>query len=115
MKGKILKIVLIIIVPIVLLVIAYIGLRVFKKIKPGLYFKFECDQTGDNSVKFYGDNWKARGFVCDGGYIPFGVSLKKQSVDKVLEKMAELNNGQVPTTNSEMKELAKRAVTELTK
>lgn len=104
-----------ILVPIVVLVIAYIGIRAFKKKKPGLYFKYKCDEMGDDSSKFYGDNWKARGFVCDGGYIPFGVSLKKQSVDKVLEKMSELNGGQVPTTNSEMKTLAKNAIEELTK
>lgn len=83
------------------------------KRNPGLYFLKKCDQIGDDSSKFYGENWKARGFVCDGGYIPFGVKIKGKEPAKILEKMSDLNGGIVPRSKSEMKTLANKAVTEL--
>lgn len=110
MKRNTLKVIIFILVPVVLIALWYAVRRYYMKKYPGLIFKYKCDQNGDDSSKFYGDNWKARGFVCDGGYIPFGVKLKNKDVAKILEKMSELNNGKVPASKKEMKELAKKAV-----
>lgn len=113
MKTKAARVIIFILVPIAVIVIWYVCVQIFKKKNPGLRFKYKCDQNRDDSSKFYGDNWKARGFVCDGGYIPFGVKLKNKDVAKILEKMSDISNGKVPTSKKEMKELANKAVEQI--
>jgi len=113
MKKNILKILMFIFVPIVVIVIFYAIIYAYKKKKPGFHFAYKCDQEGDDSSKFFGDNWQARGAVCDGLYIPFGVKLNKKNYVDVLAKMGELY-GQDNTTKKDMKALAKTAVTQTT-
>jgi len=60
---------------------------------PGLGKRCKCDQKGDDTSKFYGDNWKARGAVCDGAYIPTGANLGGLSAAQVLESMSDLTGG----------------------
>ena len=109
MKKAIVKILIFIFVPIVVIVIFYAIISVFKKKKPGLGFVYKCDQDGDDSSKFFGDNWQARGAVCDGLYIPFGVKLKNKKYEDVLAKMGELYAIN-PELKKKMKTLAKTAV-----
>lgn len=108
MKKNIVKLLILIFVPIVLIVIFYAIVTAYKKKKPGLYFKHECESGGKLNSKL--NNWNVTTFICSGAYIPFGVKLNGKDYIKVLEKMKELNNASVPTTEKEMKELAKKAV-----
>jgi len=68
-----------------------------KKKLPGVGVPYKCDQQGDDTVIYRGskgmpDNWKARGAVCDGLYIPDGTNLQGQSTTNVLEWMGEINS-----------------------
>lgn len=85
------------IIAVVLLLLIVIGYFVFFRTKPcnsvaqpGVGYSCKCDQGGDNSIKFYKDNWKARGAVCDGLYIPSGLNLGGQNPVSVLEQMENL-------------------------
>lgn len=113
MKKSIITILIFIFVPLVIIAIVYASTRVYKKKKPGMGFKYKCDQEGDDTSKFFGDNWQARGAVCDGLYVPFGVKLNKKNYVDVLAKMGELN-AQDNTLKKNMKALAKQAVTQIT-
>jgi len=110
MKKGIILILIFIFVPIVFIGIGYVIIRAYNKKHPGLRFKFKCDQEGDDTSKFFGDNWEARGAVCDGLYIPYGVKLNGKDYIKVLAKMGKISNGVVPSKKSEMKTLAKTSV-----
>lgn len=57
---------------------------------PGVGAKCKCDQIGDDTSKFYGSNWRARGAVCDGLYIPSSINLGGQDPLKVLAAMEDL-------------------------
>lgn len=113
MKKNFLKILMFIFVPIVIIVIIYGIIHTYKKKKPGMGFAYKCDEKGDDSSKFFGDNWQARGAVCDGLYVPFGVKLNKKNYVDVLAKMGELY-GQDNTLKKNMKALAKQAVEQTT-
>lgn len=99
-------------VPIFIIALFYAGMKAYQKKKPGLYFKYKCDQTGDDTSKFYGDKWQARGAVCDGLYIPIGVKLEGKNYIDVLAKMGELYASD-NTLKEDMKELAKKAVQQI--
>lgn len=82
-------------------VLAVIGVIIysFRKSKPGVYAPYKCNQQGDDTNIYRGkngmeDNFKARGAVCDGLYIPIGAKLFGQNTTKVLEWMGELYNTQ---------------------
>jgi len=109
MKSKAVKLIIFILVPIVIIIIWYLSVRAYKKKYPGLRFKYKCDQEGDDTSKFFGDNWQARGAVCDGLYIPIGVKLNGKDYVKVLAKMGELASNN-PELKKKMKQLAKTAV-----
>ena len=112
MKNKILMVLMFIFVPIVVIIFFYAIISGFKKIKPGLYFEYKCNESTDLS-KAFGDNVQAKEAVCSGLYIPFGVKLNKKDYIKVLEKMAELNEAD-STLKENMKALAKQAVEQTT-
>lgn len=88
----------------------------FRKAKPGLYAPYKCNQQGDDS-KILQDNWKARGAVCDGMYVPITAKLNGADYVSVLEWMNELvtNGAAKPTNMSEMKTLAELAAIEANK
>lgn len=78
---------------------------------PGVGKRCKCDQTGDDTSKFYGDNWRARGTVCDGGYIPSAVALGGASPVRVLELMGDLSaSAGMPQDKGSLTLLAQRAV-----
>lgn len=62
---------------------------------PGVGKPYKCNQTGDDTEIYFGkngqpDNWKARGAVCDGLFIPNGSNLFGQDTTRVLEWMGEI-------------------------
>lgn len=77
---------------------------------PGVGSSCKCDQGGDNSIKFYGSNWRARGAVCDGLYIPSGLNLGGQSPIAVLEQMENMYTAN-PGVKNNMPQLAVDALT----
>lgn len=95
--------------PIAIILIIYGITYAYKKKKPGMGFKYKCDGKGDDTSKFFGNNWQARGAVCDGLYVPFGVKLNGKDYVDVLAKMGELY-AQDNTLKKKMKTLAKTAV-----
>lgn len=93
---------------VIVIIIAIVAM--FRYIHPGVYWKYKCDMTGDNSRKFYDPNWQARGAVCDGYYIPFGAKLSGANTTRVLEWMSQINNGKpIPTNSKDMIALANQA------
>mgnify|MGYP000308055257 CR=1 FL=1 len=109
---NIVKVLILIFVPIVIIGIVYVSIRAYKKKYPGLHFPYKCDQEGDDSSKFFGENWQARGAVCEGLYIPFGVKIAKKDYVKVLAKMGELY-AQDNKLKENMKSLSKTAVQQI--
>ena len=107
MKKNILKILIFIFVPIVIIAIVYASTAIYKKKKPGLYFKYKCNPKKD--TKLFSDNPKAKDAVCNGLYIPFGVKLNKKDYVKVLEKMQELYESD-NELKKDMKNLSQTAV-----
>ena len=105
MKRNILKILMFIFVPIVFIIIFYGIVEVFKKQKPGLYFKSKCNKK--SGIKL--NNEGAQKALCEGLYIPYGMKLGKKDYVKVLEKMGELSVGNVELKKN-MKKLAQEAV-----
>lgn len=57
---------------------------------PGVGERCRCDQVGDDNSKFYGDDWRARGAVCDGLYIPREFQFTDYNAKQILSKMQEL-------------------------
>lgn len=76
---------------------------------PGVGAKCKCDNGGDDTSKFYGSNWRARGAVCDGLYIPASINLGGQDPVKVLEQMENLYSGN-KSLKSDMNQLALTAL-----
>lgn len=67
-----------------------------RRSNPGIYLPYKCKPGSD----FYGDNWKARGAVCAGLYIPYSSMkfIKGKDKTQVLEWMLILY-GYDPVTN----------------
>lgn len=107
MKNTIIKILIFIFVPFTLIAFFYFSIRIYKKKRPGLYFKYDCKK--DETIKFLKDNPKAQLAVCEGLYIPFGIKLKDKNYIKVLEKMEELYSKD-NTLKADMKNLAQMSV-----
>lgn len=80
---------------------AFVGL--FRYMNPGVFMPYKCNQGGDSSRKFYGDNWQARGAVCDGYWIPIGTDTNGKQYPAILAKMAQSSK---PTTTEGMRQLA---------
>jgi len=93
---------------VIVIAVVIAAIWAFKYFNPGVYMKYKCNQEGDNSRKFYGDNWQARGAVCEGLYIPFGIKLSGKNKANVLAKMGELYTNDNSTKNN-MKKLAEDA------
>lgn len=93
---------------VIALIIASIEL--FRYMKPGVYFKYKCNNGGDDTRKFYDPTWQARGAVCDGLYIPISAKLSGANTTRVLEWMGEINKGKpIPTNSKDMTTLANAA------
>ena len=95
-------------VPFIIIAFVYVGIRMYKKKKPALYFEYECKE--DEIV--FKDNLIASKAVCDGLYVPFGVKLEKKDYIKVLEKMGELYESD-NTLKEDMKKLAEESVKQI--
>lgn len=107
-----------IIITSLVIVVIVSSIWAFMYTKPGVYAKYKCNEGGDNKRKFYGENWKARGAVCSGMYIPIGAKLNGAETTKTLEWMSELvtnNTFVLPTDKAGMKTLAEAAAIEANK
>lgn len=93
----------ILIVTVVIAAIVGVAIATFRYMNPGVYAPFKCDTTGDHSRKFYGDNFRARGAVCDGYWIPFGSMLNGKKFSDVLAAMSYFPK---PATTDAMRALA---------
>ena len=109
MKKNIIKILVIIFVPVVLIVIFYAIVELYKKQKPGLYLEYKCGKKGLPKLK----NEGAQKAICSGLYIPYGVKLEKKDYVKVLEKMGELDLAD-KTLRKDMKKLAEGGIKQIT-
>lgn len=107
-----------IIIGVILLVLILLGLVYYFFIRekscrgltnPGVGAKCKCDQGGDDTSRFYGNNWRARGAVCDGLYIPSAINLGGQDPVKVLEQMENLYSSDNSLKN-DMNQLALTAL-----
>lgn len=96
----------------VVVVVIVISIISFRYHNPGIYFKYTCNEGGDDSRKFYDPNWQARGAVCDGLFIPFGVNLNGKDKKDILAKMGELYS-QDSSLKTNMPVLAETAVLQL--
>ena len=88
-----------------MIVLFYAIIEIYKKQKPGLYFKYKCGKKGLPKLK----NAGAGKAICSGLYIPYGVKLAKKDYLKVLEKMGELDLID-NTLKEDMKKLAQEGV-----
>lgn len=97
------------------MVSAFVGtIAWFRYSKPGVFAPYKCNQGGDSSRKFYDPNWRARGAVCDGFWIPFGAALNGKDTTLVIEKMAAINtNTPIKKDSASMKALAELAASQL--
>lgn len=84
------KLIITTIIVVIIVVVVLVSIYAFKKTKPGVYFPYRECKAGSGDEKIYGDNWKARGAVCEGLYIPIGTNLQGQDTTKVLEWMMEI-------------------------
>lgn len=109
MKKNIIKILVLIFVPLIVIVIFYAIIEIYKKQKPGLYFEYKCGKKGLPKLK----NEGAEKAICSGLYIPYGVKLEKKNYVKVLEKMGELDLSD-KTLGEDMKKLAEEGVKQTT-
>lgn len=99
-KGKKITIVVIVIAAIV-----GVAIGVFRYMNPGVWMPFKCNEGGDHSRKFYGDNFRARGAVCDGYWIPFGSVLNGKKFSDVLASMSYFPK---PASKDAMRALAEQ-------
>lgn len=107
-----------IITTIAIIVVVAASIWAFTYTRPGVFIKYKCNEGGDNKRKFYGENWKARGAVCAGMYIPIGAKLNGAGTTKTLEWMSELVTSNIfvlPTDKAGMKTLAEAAAIEANK
>lgn len=89
------------------IVAAIIGaIAIFRYERPGVYMRYKCNQSGDDTRKFYDPNFKARGAVCDGLYIPIGSNLQGINSTTILGWMEQIiidSKKPIPQTYLDMK------------
>lgn len=95
----------ILIVTVVIAAIVGVAIATFRYMNPGVYMQYKCNEGGDSTRKFYGDNFRARGAVCDGFWIPFGSVLNGKKFSDVLASMSYFPK---PATKEAMRALAEQ-------
>lgn len=95
----------ILIVTVVIAAIVGVAIAAFRYMNPGVYMPYKCNEGGDSTRKFYGDNFRARGAVCDGFWIPFGSMLNGKKFSDVLASMSYFPK---PTSKEAMRALAEQ-------
>lgn len=94
------------------IIVVIVSIFTWRRMNPGVYIPYKCNEGGDDSRKFYDPNWQARGAVCDGLYIPFGTKLNNINKEVVLAKMGEISDIN-PSAKDNMQSLADMAISSI--